>query len=87
MTWYDQCKCQEFLDDTDAHFKNLKIINFDIINSKGKLPATKLKQYQTVNHQEILSYPPEIRDEITSSMFRVKRDDMFVKKDVPIEHF
>ena len=87
MTWYDQVKCQEFLEDTDKHFQNLKIINFDIVNSKGKLLKDKIKQYQTINHCEILSYPPDLQDEILSSIFRTKRDDMFVKKETVMEHF
>ena len=24
LTWYDQVKCKEFLEDPDAHFKNKK---------------------------------------------------------------
>ena len=48
MTRYD-VKCQEFLEDTDKHFQNLMIINFDMINSKGNLSEDKIKQYQTVN--------------------------------------
>ena len=87
MTRYDQVKCQEFLEDTDKHFQNLKIINFDMINSKGKLSDDKIKQYQTVNHREILSYPPDLQDEILSLIFRAKRDDMFVKKETLMEHF
>ena len=69
------------------HFQNLKIINSDIISSKGKLPEAKLKQYPTVNHCEILSYPPDLQGAITSSIFRVKRDDMFVNREVAMEHF
>ena len=87
MTWYDQVKCQQFLEDTDEHFQNLKIINFDMINSKGKLTENKMKQYQIVNHHEILTYPPDFQDEIMSPMFRTKRDDMFIKKEAVIEHF
>ena len=45
MTWYDHVKCQEFLQDTDKHFENLKIINLHIIKSNAKLPAEKLKEY------------------------------------------
>ena len=86
MTQYDQVKCEQFLEDTDAHFQNLKNIKFDIINSKGR-PKSKLKQYQTVNHREILSYPPDLQDEIIFSIFRVKRNDMFVKREVAMEHF
>ena len=31
MTWYDQVKCEEFLRDSDKHFKTEKVMNFDII--------------------------------------------------------
>ena len=78
MTWHDQVKCEEFFVDTNENFKNLKIINFDMINSKGKLSQSKTKQYQTVNHHEILAYPPNLQDEILSSIFRTKHDDMFL---------
>ena len=37
MTWCDQVKCQEFLENTDSYFQNLEIINFDIIQSNGNL--------------------------------------------------
>ena len=80
MTWYDQIKCDEFLEDLDAHFQKLQIVNFDIIDSKGNLSASKMKQYQTIKHSEILAYPQQKQDEILSSIFRMKRDDMFVKK-------
>ena len=80
MTWYDHMKCQDFLEDLDGHFENLKIVNFDIINSKGKLSESKMKQYQTVSHSEILTSPQHNQDEILSSVFRTKRKDMHVKK-------
>lgn len=35
MTWYEQGKCKEFLEDTDAHFRKSKITNFDIIDNKN----------------------------------------------------
>ena len=60
------------------HFQNLKIINFDMISSKGKLSESKMKKYQTANHREILSYPPELQDETMSSIFRTKRDDIYL---------
>ena len=40
-----------------------------------------------MNHREILSYPPDLQDEIIFSIFRVKRNDMFVKREVAMEHF
>ena len=77
MTQHDQIKCEEFLEDLDAHFQKLQIVNFDIIHSKGNhLPASKIKQYRTVKHSEILTYPQQQQDEILSSILRAKRDDM-----------
>ena len=43
-TWYEQGKCQDFLDDLDSHFENLEIVYFALIHSKGNLPETKIKQ-------------------------------------------
>ena len=48
-------KCQDFLEDLDGHFENLEIVNLDIIYYKGKLLESKIKQYQTINHSEILT--------------------------------
>ena len=33
-TWYRQNKCQEFLENTNKHFKQRKIVNFQMINEK-----------------------------------------------------
>ena len=87
LTWYDQTECEKFLEDLDAHFQKLQIVNIDIINSKGNLDPYKLKQYQTVKHSEILTYPQEQQGKILSSIVRTKRDGMFVKKETINEHF
>ena len=52
-TWHKQENCPDCLKDLHSHFENLGIVNFDLIHSKGNLPETKIKQYQTVNHSEI----------------------------------
>ena len=33
-TWYRQNKCQEFLENTNEHFKQRKLVNFHMINEK-----------------------------------------------------
>ena len=80
MTWFELVQCQEFLQNTDSHFQNLQILNFDIINLNEKIDVDKLKQYQTIDHHEIMTYPPEIREQIMSSIFCAKRPGMYVKK-------
>ena len=60
LTWYNQCKCQDFLRYSDAHFKETKLVNFDIIHRmcRGEeVPQNVLKQYQTVGYEDILKYP------------------------------
>ena len=67
--------------------KKLEIVNSDISHSKGILLASKIKQYQTVRHSDILTYGQQQQDEILLSVFRTKRDDMNVKKETINEHF
>ena len=54
--------------DTDEHFKKMKVVNFDMI--KNEVSQEKLEQYHLIDHQEIMHYPPHIREEIFSSIFR-----------------
>ena len=62
-------------------------MNFDLINTNGKIDGEKLKQYQTVDHNEIMTYPPQSREQSLSSIFRANQPGMFVKKEMALEHF
>lgn len=79
-TWYLQNKCNDFINNTDEHFKQMKIINFDII--KNNVSTEKLKQYQTLDHHKSMQYPPQLREQICSSIFRnANQKDMHIKKE------
>ena len=85
-TWYLQNKCNDFINNTDEHFKQMKITNFDII--KNNVSTENLKQYQTLDHHEIMQYLPQLREQICSSIFRnANRKDMHIKKETIYEHF
>ena len=85
-TWHAQ-KCRDFLENTDEHFKQRKIVNFDIIND-NKLDEKTLRQYQTVDCKTIKTYPLQHQNNIMSSVFRnIKRKDMHVPKESVKEHF
>ena len=87
-TWHEQNKCNGFLEDPDQYFENLQINNFGLIKNKDKLSNQKIKQYQTVDHNEIMKYPEREREEIMSSIFRnSKHRDMFIQKETIHEHF
>ena len=78
-TWYEQNKCNDFLEDPDEHFQNLQINNFGLIFNKDKLSNHKIKQYQTIDHNKIMNYPERERDQIMSSIFRnSRRQDKFI---------
>ena len=83
MTWYDERKCDDFLRDTDKHFKEGKIINLDVIyrEIRGKVvPPDLLKFYQTVNEKTISQYLSSEKDNIRSSAFRTDRKDIYFEK-------
>ena len=85
-TWYRSNKCEEFLENTDLHFKNRKIINFDMI--KNDTSDDKTKQYQQIDHDEIEKYPKYYQEQIMSSIFRNSSPkDMKIQKRTVHEHF
>ena len=81
MTWYDQDKCADFLKDTNKHFREAKIIIFDIIHKKCRgevVPPDLLKYYQTINENAV--------SEIHSSAFVTDRKDLFFEKETIKKH-
>ena len=52
-TWDLRNKCSVFLENTDSHFKNRKIVNFDIVNDGEKMAKQTLTQYRTIDHDGI----------------------------------
>ena len=58
----------------------MRIVNFDII--KNKVEEDKLKQYQTIDHEEIKHYPPHLQEQICSSIFHnSNQKDMHIQKE------
>ena len=65
------------MSNTDEHFKSINIVNFDLINNE--LSKEQIKQYQFIDHQELNKYPRNLKQEISSSIFRnIKRQGMYV---------
>ena len=85
-TWYRQNKCQEFLENTNKHFEQRKIVNFRMINEK--LDKKIVQQYQTVNNKKIEQHAIEYRDQIRSSIFcNIQRNDLHVNMSTVRKHF
>ena len=87
-TWYRKNKCDDFLHDTDDDFEKTVIVNFDIIRNRNTIDDKKLKQYQTVDYEEIKKYPQSQQVKITSSIFRnINREDLHVTPNLVKSHF
>ena len=58
ISYFDALKCEEFLRDTDSHFKNDHVGNFDIIHHKcrGDLLEGSYKEYKTINKEDICNW-------------------------------
>ena len=83
MIWYDQGQCEDFLRDADKHFREAKIINFDIIQRECRgeeVPKDLLQYYQTVRDKSVSEYPASDQDKIVSSAFRTDRKDIFFEQ-------
>ena len=52
-TCYRKNKCEEFLSNTDLYTKLIQ--NY---SNYSNYSNTKLRQYQTIDHEEIKNYPP-----------------------------
>ena len=75
------------MENTDEHFKQRKIVYFDIINN-NKLDWKTLRQYQTVDCKTIEIYPLQHQNNIMSSVFRnIKCKDMHIPKESVKVHF
>ena len=55
---------------------------------KNNVSKQNRKQYQTLDHHEIMHYPLQLRVQICFSIFRnANRKDMHIKKETINEHF
>ena len=78
-TWYRQNKCNEFLNNTYEYFKKMRITNFDII--KNEVTEDKMKQYQTIDHEEFRHYPSHLQEQLCSSIVpNSHRQGMHIEK-------
>ena len=90
MTYTDQVKCEEFLSDPDKHFREIKLVNFNIIykSIRGEeVPESDLKKYEAVQDNRVKQYSQEHRDKFLSTAFRTDRKDLYFKKEVIQSHF
>ena len=70
-------------------FRKAKVIDFDVINHQcrgDKLQRTE-KEYKTIDKTDLKDYPEKESKKILSAVFRNKRDNLWVKRDLMLEYF
>lgn len=58
LTYIDELKYKEFIRDTDAHFKNEKVVNFNIIHYECRDDplCNSVKNYRTLRSKDFKGY-------------------------------
>ena len=79
MTYIDKLKYDDFIRFTDSHFKNTRVVNFDIIRKQARgerIDSDLLKSYRTIDTSRIGQYPDKQKNQALSSAFRSPRKDI-----------
>ena len=89
LSYIDALKCEEFLKDTDSHFKTVQVVNFDIIHHdcKGDPLQGSYNEYQTVNTKDMGKHSSNTKKKIVNSAIPSDRKDIFIDKKVTPNHF
>ena len=88
LTWYGERGCEDFLRDTDGHFKQAKIINFIIIHRECR--GEEVPKDVLVGDNEIMMYQviqKMNQKKLFSSAFRTDRQDIYFENNTIEKHF
>ena len=92
LSYLDNLKYERYVMDPDAYFKNVKIINFNIICNQilGEPMHKPIETYQTVHEADLTKYTPDVKEEFVSSAMRKQDDTMqpiYFEKSTVRNHF
>lgn len=89
MRYYDHLKYKKMSDDPDFYFKNKEVINFDLIHHRCQGDPLKKNErdHKTVTSDDFKDYPRADEKRVLPFVFRNKRDDLWVKRDLMLKHF
>ena len=90
MGYFDYLYYQEMSKQPTKYFEQKKVINFDIIHheSRGDPLQGSYEDYQTVRSKDLEKYPaPEKKKLVSAMIWNIKRDDLYVEKDIIKDNF
>ena len=89
LTYINRLEYERFENDRDNYLKNVKIVNFDIINAQCRrdLREHSDRFYQTVTEKNLNKMPENHKKEALATCARSKRDNLYVRRDLMIAYF
>ena len=90
LTYIDQLKYKEFIENPDEHFQIAKVINFGIIHKecKGQPVTDDLKKiYHSIDSNDFVKYDNKSKDKALGSAIHYKRNDVSVSRVLVFKHF
>ena len=89
LTYFDRLEYEQFEKNRDEYLQRVKIVNFDIIHHQCRWDELKnpVKYYQTVSGKIFKKMPQKDRKKALGACFRLKRDDLYVQRDLMVEYF
>ena len=71
------------------YFENVKVVNFDIINSECRKDPLQnsVEYYQTIKQDDLKNVRESDKEEFISAAIRSRRDDVNVARDILNQHF
>ena len=91
-SYFDQLKYKETLKDLDNYFRDVKVINFDIINHecRGNPLEKDLKEHFAIQNKDFVKYPKTDKKTVTGGALRNQnnvKQPLFIQKEVVLNHF
>ena len=88
--YFDHLRYQEMIKNRTYYFSRKKVVNFDIINHecRGDELDSSYKKYKAITKDGFKNFPEnEKKDTIVGIVRNIKRDDLWLKRDLMIEYF
>ena len=82
-------KYEDINNNKKEYFQLAKIVNFDLIHNecRGTLLENSVKYYHTIDQYNLECAREEDREEFIGEAIKSKRDDLYIEKEIIIQHF
>ena len=89
LTYIDRLNYEHFEEDRDRYLKNVKIVNFNIINHQLRSTSLEksIQSHKTIYKNDLKQMPADDKDAALAACFRSSKKDLYIEKDLRDEYF